>query len=175
MATNKADGSFAATLRFNADDVNNAEGRLLSRAVEHTAASRRGAEVLRVLLMRGWTDLIHNTHPRERRMQLISLGVPNSVLDEIESKWPNPAGYLEGPSNGRNRAPMQATGGEAQTAPVEAEAGPQMGSADVGSLFPSDVKAAPGEAASGEARQGIATAVVDLKKSRLGDPDTWMS
>ena len=79
----------APTLRFslNAGTETN-EGELLNQALLALSTSKTATNLLRALAMRGWVNLIHETNPAARKRELLMLGVPNGIVEEISRQWP---------------------------------------------------------------------------------------
>lgn len=77
-------------VRFSLNGSSSTEGEVLSRALQEAAGSRRGSDLLRLIVLRGWLDLIHNCSPKERLLALRSLGISQKLIDEIEARWPQP-------------------------------------------------------------------------------------
>lgn len=77
-------------VRFSLNGSCSTEGEVLSRALQEAAGSRRGSDLLRLIVLRGWLDLIHNCAPKERLLALRSFGISQELIDEIEARWPQP-------------------------------------------------------------------------------------
>lgn len=87
------DGNREHTVRFSLNGDSSDEAELLSRALQGAAGNRRGTDFLRFVVMRGWMEIIHGLSPKERIITLRSLGMSQSLIDEIEMRWPKPLLY----------------------------------------------------------------------------------
>lgn len=98
----KGDGERGREIRFSCNvGATSGEGMLLYRALSEAVEDRRASELLRVIALRGWLDLIHGVSPKERLRTLRSIGISEEIIEKIDVLWPRPLMHEsdEGPMN----------------------------------------------------------------------------